>query len=65
MSGEWGFDEVDGGTEVRWTYVFHLTSILAWLPSVVIIRFFWRAYMFTVIENMGGTSEAGHAQQGQ
>ncbi len=51
--GHWTFSDADGGTRVRWTYRFELTSPLAYPIAAVAMRLF-RAWMRQALANADG-----------
>jgi Polyketide cyclase / dehydrase and lipid transport len=46
---EWTFTEVDGGTNIRWSYTFFPLNAGAKVPLAIIIKLLWGPYMRRVL----------------
>jgi hypothetical protein len=42
---DWRFESADGGTQVRWSYAFHLTTPLAWPLAAPLLKLFMQGAM--------------------
>ena len=57
-TAQWRLDERDGGTFVRWTYDFDLTSPAAWPLAAPLLSVFMQGAMHRCLARMAGTLEA-------
>jgi len=57
-TAEWRLQERDGGTSVRWTYDFELTSPLAWPLAAPLLKVFMQGAMARCLANLARAAEA-------
>jgi hypothetical protein len=50
--GQFWFEEANGGTKLKWTYIFQAKNLLAKLPLTLFVKSQWKGYMDVCLANV-------------